>query len=347
MKRSIAALALISAGALMGCDSGTTTSASGEPAKSGAASSGAAKGSAAPAGGSAAAAGGGTAKPAEATPPASGGGILSHMPKNCDEGRAYVNTGKLLGGGAGGALEGLMAKGMTMSKDGKKSEEVLKIMKDGGIEPLTAMKEIAVCTTKDNKNMVIVAGVDFSKADKPADVIAKAIETGSGKAPKREEGGGASWLMEDGGKSVIAIVGKEKVLIGEDKATLEAAIKGGDGAGEFGDATSHVIWAKYVKDDITVQMKEAGGDYDLKVVTKTTKGAKIKQDFDKTLPEIDKMAEGKMAFIKPLLPAVKNAKLDVQGDMLTVTTKFPTKAIADFLTGMKDMKPEDLKGLPF
>jgi len=346
MKRSNVALALVFAGALLGCgDGGATGNASAEPGKSGAASA-QAKGSSAPAGAGSVAAGKTAEKAADPAPAAGGAEVLKHMPKDCDEGRVYANVGKLLGGGSAGALETLMAKNMGGSKDAKKSEEVIKVLKDGGIDPVNSLKELAVCANKDKKKTVVAAAVDFSKAEKPGDVIAKAIETGSGKAPKKEEAGDVTWLTT-ADNSVIA-VSKTKLLAGDDKATLEAAWKGADGASAFGDAGSHTVWADV--GETKVNMKEAGDDYDLKVSTKVGANApKMKEQFEKTLPEIDKLtADPKMAFVKPLLPAVKNAKLDVAGEILNVVTKFPKAAISEFLTGLKDVKPEDLmKGMRF
>lgn len=346
MKRSNVALALVFAGALLGCgDGGATGNASAEPGKSGAASA-QAKGSSAPAGSGAAVAGKGTEKAADPAPAGGGAEVFKHMPKDCDEGRVYANVGKLLGGGNAGALETLMAKNMGGSKDAKKSEEVIKVLKDGGIDPVSSLKELAVCATKDKKKTVVAASVDFSKAEKPGDVIAKAIETGSGKAPKKEEAGDVTWITT-ADNSILA-VSKTKLLAGDDKAVLEAAWKGGDGASAFGDAGSHTVWADV--GDTKVNMKEAGSDYDLKVSTKVgAKAPKMKEEFEKVLPEIDKLtADPKMAFVKPLLPAVKNAKLDVAGEILNVVTKFPQAAITEFLTGLKDVKPEDLmKGMRF
>lgn len=347
MKRSNAALALVLVGALMGCgDGGSTAGASAEPGKSGSpASSAQAKSSGSPASSGKAAAGGASSGSPDAKPAAAAGGdLLKSMPKDCDEGRVYVNVGKLITGDVGTAFESMMAKSMAQAKDAKKAEEAVKTLKDGGIDPIKSLQEVAVCANKDDKKTIVAVAMDMTKADKPADVLAKTIEQASGKAPKKEEAGDITYLSEDGGKSVIAVVGKTKLVIGEDKAAVEAAAKGADGAGEFGDATSNVIWAKIAGNKQTdVTMKEAGANYDLKVSTKTgPDGAKMKDEFEKkVLPEIDKVAE-KMPFVKPLLPAVKNAKLEVAGDMLNVSTSFPKAAIGEFLNTIKDMKPEDL-----
>ncbi len=356
MNRSNAALGLIVVGALtlaIGCgDGGSNTNASAEPAGSGKTAAGSAKanGSAAPKSSAATA---DTAKPADAGGATAGGSILKHMPKDCDEGRVYVNVGKMLGGDAGGALDALIVKGMAMGKDAKKGEEVLKVLKDGGIEPVKGTKEIAVCMTKDDSKMVVAVAMDMSKSDKPADVLAKAIETGDGKAPKREDAGDITYLMnESGGKDVLAVVGKTMLIVGKDKAAVEAAAKGAGGEAEFADATSNVVWGKIVKDNTNFFMKEAGDNYDVKVSMDDKQAAKKKEEAEKMLPTLDaqmgKMPPDVQGLLKPLLPIAKNAKFDATAESLTLTTNFPKSALGEFLTAAGNAKPEDLmKNLKF
>jgi len=348
MKRSNAALALIVAGALMGgCgDEPSTGTASAEPGKSGSAqakNSGAPKTSGTPTGGKTAEAAGKDPAP---TPAAGGGEIIKHMPKQCDEGRVYANVGKLLSGESLATLDSLVAKGISDSKDAKKGEDALKALRDGGIDPVKSLKEVAVCANKDDKKTLVVLNVDMSKSEKPADTIAKAIEAGGEKAPKREESNGISFLQPKEGKAWIGIVGKDRIFVAEDKAMIEAAVKGGDGASEFGDAASHVIWAKMADKEISVMVKEAGADFDINVKGKVgaKEAEKAKADFEKLKPEIDKMAD-KLPMAKPLLPAAKNATITVDGDYATLTTKLPKAAITEFMTGLKDMKPKDLEGM--
>jgi hypothetical protein len=348
MKRSNAALALIFAGAVtcgLGCgDSGQKAGASAEPGKSGAAATTAAKPSGTAMAGKSSAAPS-TAKPVEPAK-AAGADVLRHMPKDCDEGRIFANVGKILEGGAGSSLDSLVAMGMSMGKDAKKGEAVMKAFKDGGVDPLNDIREVAVCATSDKKKMV--AAVYFeSKADKPAETFAKALEAAYGKPPTKEEAGDVTFLKAEK-EGYMAFVGKNVVLIGDDKAPLEAAAKGGDGAGEFGEAKSHAIWAKMKDKDTQVMMKEAGSDWDLKVVTKAgPKAQKQKEDFEKMLPELDKQVE-KMPILKPLLPVAKNAKMEVAGEVLTVTTKFPKSALGEFLKEAGKSKPDELmKGLKF
>lgn len=353
MKRSNAALAVLFAGALtcgLGCgDGGQKTGASAEPAKSGAA---AAPGSAKPSAAAKSSAAPATTGATPETPAATAGvDVLKHMPKECDEGRVYVNVGKLFSGGdMGSSLDSILGKAFAQGKaDDKKAEAVMKTLKEGGVDPIKDIREVAVCANKDDKKTVVVVSME-PKADKPADVFAKAAEAATGKAPTKEDKDGATWVQSSGDKAVMAFVGKNTMLIGEDQGTLAAAIKGGDGASEFGDAKSTIVWAKVDpnKSKADINMKEAGSDYDLKVTFVGGKdAAKMKEQYEKMLPELDKMVE-KMAFAKPLLPVAKNGKIDVAGENVTFTTKFPKSAIGDFLKEASKADPKEImKGLKF
>ncbi|NUP13691.1 MAG: hypothetical protein HOW73_47250 [Polyangiaceae bacterium] len=347
MIRSKAALALIVAGALMGCGSeGTSTNASAEAGKSGAPTT-----SAKPTGATSGAAGATTGAPSgtptaekKDTPaaPAAAGAIFKHMPKECEEVRAYVNIAKIFTPDTVSALDAIAGKAVAEGKDPKKGEEVLAALKEGGIEPGKAVKEVAICGNKDDAKTIVAAAVDFSKADKPADVFAKAIEKAGGKPPTKEEIDGVTYLKPADGKAWLAFVGKDTVVIGEGKEAVQAAVKGGGGEADFAEAGSHVVWAKAPKDEVDVKVVESGENFDVNVKAKVKDGAKIKSEFEKVVPELDKMVE-KMAFVKPLLPAAKNAKIDVQGDIMTVTTNFPKKAIAETLNNVKDMNLKDLQ----
>jgi hypothetical protein len=192
----------------------------------------------------------------------------------------------------------------------------------------------------------MVAAMDFSKVEKPADTLAKALEAGEGKPWKREDAGDVAYLTHPDGKSVLAVVGKAAIVIGDTKEVVEAAVKGPDGGSAFGDARSHVVWAKMVEDDTTVTLKEAGENHDLKISMKDKNAAKKKEELEKMAPMADELAK-KEPMLAPLLPIVKNAKATVEGEMLTLATSFPKNTVADFLKGLKDKKLEDvMKGLP-
>jgi hypothetical protein len=283
---------------------------------------------------------------ADVPPAAPQSEVLKHMPKDCDEGRVYANVGSLLRGGSAEALESLIAHSLADKKDSKKSEEVLKVLQKGGIAPMSALKELAVCASKDTKRTVIAAAVDFSQAGKPGDVIARAIKIGSGKAPKQEEAGDVTWLTT-ADNSVLA-VSKSKLLAGDDRALVEASWNGTDGAAAFGDATRDTLWASV--GDTKVSLRERGDDYHLDVSVRAgTTAARMKEQFESMRPEIDKLvSDPNTAFLEPLPPAVKNAKLGVDGEMLHVATTFPRAALREFLANLGRMKPEDLmKGLRF
>lgn len=350
MNRSKAALALIVVGALMGCGGeNAQTNASAEPAKSGAASSQAAgSGKAAEkpaAGGTATAAATEKKEPvkADAPPAATGGSLFKHMPKDCEEGRIYVNVAKILTPDTHDALDSLTAKLIAEGgADAKKGDEALKALKEGGIEPAKNAKEVAVCANKSDDKTVVAVSMDMSKADKPADVFAKAMEKSTGKAPKKEEVDGVTYLQTEDGKGWFAFVGKDTILISKGKDAVTAAVKGGGGEGEYAEAPSYVVWAKMTDGNVQVMAKEAGDNFDLTIKGTDKNAAKIKSEFEKVQPELDKMAD-KMTAFKPLLPIGKNAKVEVSGENFTATTNFPKKAIADTLNNMKDLSLKDLE----
>jgi hypothetical protein len=350
MNRSKSALALIVVGALMGCGGeSASTNASAEPAKSGAASSqaqGSGKAAEKPAGGTTATAAATEAKKADApaaTPPAAGGSLFKHMPKDCAEGRVYANIAKILTPDTHDALDKLTTKMIAEGgADAKKGDEALKALKEGGIDPAKSVREVAVCANKEDAKTLVAVNMDMSKADKPGDVFAKAMEKSTGKAPKKEEIDGVTYLQSGEGKVWLAFVGKETLLVSEGKDTLTAAVKGAGGEADFAEAPSYVLWAKMTDNNMQIMAKEAGDNFDLTIKATDKNAAKIKSEFEKVQPELDKMAD-KMTAFKPLLPIGKNAKVEVSGENVTATTNFPKKAIADTLNNMKDLSLKDLE----
>lgn len=383
MKSAKAVLAFIVVGALVGCDKeNTSASASAEPGKTATSTSQAtsAKPSGEPAGkaaaqqdsagsGSAVAkeeakAGAGTGLPAETAAPAPGPTgatavesfplstdpplpaaqeLLKHMPKECGDARAYVNVGKILTTDALGVLEQWAAQQVAESKDPKKSEEVLKTLRNGGIEPLKGLKQLAVCGNKDDKLTVVAVNMDMSKADKPADVLAKAIEVATGKAPKKEVVDGVTYLQDEGAGKWLAVIGKDTLLAGRSKELLQAAAKGPGGEKDFADAASHVIWANVTDKQVQVRVREVGEAFDVKAKWNAGPNApKQKAEFDKIIPALDKVAD-KMPMIKPLIPTVKGTKLEAKGETLVANATLTKAAMNEFLNGLKGMKLEDIK----
>ncbi len=383
MKSAKAVLAFIVVGALGGCDKdNSATQASAEPGKTTTSASSqtvTAKPSGEPAGKAAAQDSDASGKVAErnAAPPGSGsvGGsatglpiedpkapvavdafplstdpplpaaqeLLKHMPKECDEARAYANVGKILTTDALGVLEQWAAQQVAESKDPKKSEEVLKTLRNGGIEPLKGLKQLAVCGNKDDKLTVVAVNMDMSKADKPADVLAKAIEVATGKAPKKEVVDGVTYLQDEGAGKWLAVIGKDTLLAGRSKELLQAAAKGPGGEKDFADAASHVIWANVTDKQVQVRVREVGEAFDVKAKWNAgASAAKQKAEFDKIVPALDKVAE-KMPMIKPLIPTVKGTKLEAKGETLVANATLTKAAMNEFLNGLKGLKLEDIK----
>lgn len=364
MKRLNSVLVLCSATAMtgalaLGCgdSGGAKPDSSSKPASSSASNSGSAKpmanNSAKPTTSSAPGSSTGAPTMAAAGP---AGDSIKFMPKTCDEGRIFVNLGKLLGGDVGKAAEGMQEKLVSsLASSGKpgddKANKVLAALKDGGIEPIKAARELSVCAGKGDKAVVAVA-MDFSGAKgKPADVFAKAMEASSGKAPKKEDEDGITYLTNDKNK-VMAFVSPSVIVLGDSKEAIKPVAKGGDGAADFGDASTYVVWAKIIpspNNPVDVTIKESGANYDLKALFAPpgADGAAFKKDPDGTIKkfndEIAKIAPklDKTPF-KAATDAVKNAKLAKDGERMSLTTSFPQAMLAELAKAASSADPKDL-----
>jgi len=293
--------------------------------------------------------GGDTAKPDMApTPSGDVGSTIKYMPKTCEEARVFANTGKLLGGDVGKAMEALEGQAMAElsgKPDGDKAQKAMDAAKAEGFS-LAALKEISVCGNKGNKAIVAI-GFDTSglKGDLPT-VLSKIEEAASGKAPDKKDEDGVTYLTSDKGKT-IAIKGNVIVAGDSSMDDLKAAMKAsGEGAGDFADAASYVVWVKANPDgkgNVVISMKDAGSDYEVKATLPATL-AKVDLKAD---PKLDKMneeiqKEGDKLTAGPLkafAPAVKNLKLTADGDNVVATTTFPQSALSDLAANFaKDPK---------
>jgi len=268
------------------------------------------------------------------------------MPKTCDEVRVFVNTSKLLSGDVGKALDslkGTMLSGMAGKPDAEKMKKVEDDLTAAGLTT-SSIKELSICAAKGHKGLA-AASIDF-KGDLAATLV-KTIETATGKAPEKKEEDG--WTLITGDKdSFIAIKGGV-VLQGPNMDDLKAATKGGDGASEFADASSYVLWIKGDKDgqDFVGTLKDAGSDYQGKVSMPPPKEfaadfkkdpqeglKKLQAELDKGTAELEKNPTLKMAE-----PVLKNAKLAMDGDKVVITTSFPQSLVGDIATAVaKDPK---------
>jgi hypothetical protein len=279
------------------------------------------------------------------------------MPKTCDQGRIFVNLGKLLSGDVGKAAEGMQEKLLgQLASSGKpgddKAGKVLGALKDGGVEPIKAARELAICAGKGDKAIVAI-GMDFSGVKgKPADVFARAMEVSTGKAPKKEEVDGITYLTNDKNK-VMAFVSPTVMVTGDSMDAIKAVAKGGDGAGDFGQASSFVIWAKVQPmgpgSDVDVTVKDSGSDYELKALfTPPGKdGADFKKDPDATIKKFnDQIAQAgpglEKSPFKAAAPALKNAKLSKDGDRMAFTTTFPQSMLGELAKSAAEIDPKQL-----
>ncbi len=367
MKSLNTAVVWMSAAALtgalaLGCGDagGAKPDSSSKPASSGASATSSAKptsaGSAAASSTAAVASTGGAAETAPGGAAASGES-LKYMPKTCDQGRVFVNLGKLLSGDVGKAAAGMQEKLLgTLASSGKpgddKAGKVLGTLKEGGLEPVKAARELSICAGKGDKAVVAIA-MDFSGVKgKPADLFAKAMEASTGKAPKKEEVDGVTYITNDKDK-VMAFVSPNVLVTGDSKDAIKAVAKGGDGAGDFGPAASFVIWAKVVPggpgSDVDVTVKESGADYELKALflPPGREGAEFKKDPDGAIKkfneEITQASAGvEKSPFKAALPAIKNAKLAKEGDRVALTTTFPQTMLGELATAAASIDPKQL-----
>lgn len=325
-----------------------TTKATGQ-----AASTGAATGTAAA---SAAATGAPSAAPsAAADAPAAGasayaaGDVVKHMPKDCDEGRVFVNLGKLM---AAGGANAAAAEAKLLSMADAKVAKGLEALKASGFDPAKSIKEVAICAAKDDNNTVVAVGMD-APAKPGNEVIEKFFEAIGEKATKKEEGGATYFTNTKGDREMT--LAKPTVLLITGKGKSLALAKGGDGAGEFQQG-SNVVWAKIVPgagESVDVTLAEAGANLELMVgVVEKRMGDKLKKDaageIKKAETELKKMSDGlEKSPFKPAAEVLKALKISAEGDKLVVKASVPTSVLSDLMKAVADAKPEDLKGMRF
>ena len=323
MKNTMAVLALAAfAGLSAGCGD---KAASSEAASSEAASSEAA-----------------TSAKAKSDGTASARGVHSYLPKDCDDGRVNVEIAKLLPSDL--TYFSKLATSQ-LGAEAAKADAALKVLDDGGIKPASALRAIAMCITKDPTMTVVALEVDLSKSDKPAETFAKAIETGTGKAPKLEVIEGATLLSNEGKKGTFAFIGKNTILIAQDRALITAGLQGAGGEAAFADAKGKVVWVRTEGEKATkVDVTENGSAFDILIDAKMGAAAatSAKADFEKNLAQLDAMATA-MPLLAPLVPVIKGAKLEPMNDNLKITASLPKGTIDDVFKKAGEMKSEDLQ----
>ena len=321
----------------------TTAAPTSGPAPSG--SHGASPGTAAPAAETAA------AKPA--MPAGSGayekGAALAYLPKECPEGRAYLDAKELLGGD-GGAMGALVEKAMLSDvKDKTKAEAVLKTLRDGGLDPATTVQEIAACVTTAGAP-VVAFGIDASKSKDPLGTLVAALQAG--------EGEGKAQLLEEGGLKyaknprgeVLGMVAPNVLVLAKNLDRLKESAKTPGGAAGFADASAHAVWLRMTgrdKADITVTPK--GGEYDIAALFTPSgpAGAQLEKD---PAPVVQAMTQEKdrraaaleASPLKGLAPVVKSATIAAEGGRLKITAKVAKATLVETVKTLAETPPEQL-----
>lgn len=308
------------------------------PAPSG--SHGAAPGTAAPTGEAA----------AKATPAAyEKGAALAYLPKECPEGRAYVDVRELLGGD-GGAMGALVEKGLLSDvKDKTKAEAVLKTLRDGGLDPATTVQEIAACVTTAGAP-VVAFGIDASKAKDPLATLVAALEAG--------EGPGKAQLLEDGGLKyaknprgeVLGMVAPNVLVLAKNLDRLKEAAKTPGGAAGFTDATSHALWMRMTgKDKADITVTSRGAEYDVVALFTPSgpAGAQLEKDPAPIVAAMDaektrraKALEGSP--LKVLAPVVQGATIGSEAGRLKVTAKVAKATLVETVKTLAETPPEQI-----
>jgi hypothetical protein len=287
------------------------------------------------------------------------GETLAHMPKECSQGRLYVDVAafaQLVGGAARGLEEAVT--GSMDPKDGDATRKALGVLKAGGVDLVSSLKELAVCM-KDGDDVLIAVGMDLSqvKGD-PLELILKALAAAGrkDKVEKRQDGS-LSYLLAEGEAEggVIARLGSS-LVVAKNLQALKLARKGG-GAAAFKNATKTMA---YVAMTIT-QGRLAGTlvdtGKDLKIVGsmqmkgKGPAAADLKAQADANLKRmkgaVDEMADelAKAPPFKDLAQPLKALKLTADGDALKAELTLPKKSVQSAIKATSELTAEELQQL--
>jgi hypothetical protein len=192
---------------------------------------------------------GAPAKDAPASAPVPTGGnsaALSHLPSNCDT-IARIDLAKVLAMPAVKAHVAPALEDMKKSAPSSESDKNFRaFIADAGIDPLTDIKEIAMCAKGigpggmgqgPSNQFTLVLGGSF----KPGAVIPAREKNGKKDALSTEDLGGTKIAVAKDGSTVIGQAADGAVVIAGDKASLEAALKGGADGSKLGLPTDAAI----------------------------------------------------------------------------------------------------------
>ena len=278
------------------------------------------------------------------------GDTVRFMPKDCEQGRVFMNLGELLPAEARTALAKLQAKLVHLDADEKggvsRSARVLATLERNGIEPLFMVRELSVCAGADDKIIVALA-FDFpSSGRQPAEVLAEAMEAGSGKPPTRTVDDGVVILSNDT-DAALAFVTRSVVLVGK-RDSLRALLQGGGGAEAFDADRDLTFWAKlkqpHAGGDSEIALRRAPTSYELRLLLPPPRA-----DADAFARDPDayvrKFGNGLEALSREyargpfegLGPVLKSAAVAKEGNRLLLTATFPIDAFTDVASAAASM----------
>ena len=211
------------------------------------------------------------------------GAILKFVPAACEE-RFYVNAGGITGGDTT-MIRQLVDKFARLEGDRREYDTVMRVSKEFGVDPFSALREIAACEGKGPD--IVVVGIATDKPTEMTAVFQKVIAS-LGKAPGRvERDGDTSLFANPNGDEAVAQFGPNVLVFGPKDALLAAARAKG-GAGGFGDSAKHLVRVKAKEMDLTVT--EKGPNIEASALIKVREGgakranelaAEIKGDIQK------------------------------------------------------------------
>jgi hypothetical protein len=279
------------------------------------------------------------------------GSLLAHLPKECGEGRIYVDLRKIVGDGAAAAT--LFEKIVLADVPGaKKAEDVLAVLKKGGLDPASTVKELAVCSIGSGTTL-LAFGVDLSKASAPMDTIFEALELGEGKGKAQLlEVEGLSYVKNARGE-VLGKVAPDVLVLAPNADRLAEAAKKPGGSEGFADATKHVAWIKMTgRDRVDGAISDRGDRFEL-VVTFAPSGevgqqlARDPRAVVGALQQEAKRRAKRLAGtpIAALASVIESIAFVVEDGKVKMTARLPRETWNEVLEAGASMAPSQLQRL--
>ena len=287
------------------------------------------------------------------------GDVLKHVPKSCGLARAYVDYAGLLADPAlkvnADKIDDKIAQGLK-GDQGKKAEQALKILKKAKIDPGKDLREMAVCADGE-QDVTLVIGGDFAGKDVLGALQKLSeIDDDSTKELKKKDGDGFSYLKGKG-KGIIAQLTPNVFAISDSVDTFADLVKPNDQSDKFDAGKGRLVVVKGASkkdgvDDGELEITNKGDNLELGI-TATLSGKALKdiagtKDPDQaktaikqTLQQLAKMVDKSPA--ADLADDLRDAKVKIDGNTVSVTMKIPNKDLANALQQLVDMNENDLE----